>query len=253
MNKIRNGQVLGYASGIGALNILAAVLMTAATLAIFFLAPVEESMGEIQRVFYVHVGVAWAGLMAFIISALAGAIFLYRRELAWDHWSQAAAELGWLCCALVLITGSLWARAAWGVWWTWDPRLTTTFILWLIFSGYFLVRNSFDDAHRRARMGAVISILGLLDLPLVFMATRWFRGMHPVSRGMEPAMRVAMVASLAGFSALFVLLLVLRKNQLQQAQLLSMCELKIELNAESESFSPERAPTEGWSRRRVAR
>ena len=157
-----------------------------------------------------------------------GTIYLFRRNLTWDHWSLAAAELGWLGCALALITGSLWARAAWGVWWTWDPRLTTTFILWLIYSGYFLIRGSLEDAHRRARMGAVMTILGMIDLPLVFMATRWFRGMHPVSGGMEPAMRTALVVSLAGFSALFVLLLALRKTQLQQARLLSKWESEIE-------------------------
>jgi heme exporter protein C len=163
-----------------------------------------------------------------IVSALTGTVYLIRRNLTWDHWSQAAAELGWLGCALAFITGSLWARAAWGVWWTWDPRLTTTFILWLIYSGYFLIRGSLEDAHRRARMGAVMTILGMIDLPLVFMATRWFRGMHPVSGGMEPAMRTALVVSLAGFSALFILLLALRKTQLQQARLLSTWESEIE-------------------------
>ncbi len=208
------------AGGIGALNLLAAVLTVAAMLAIFFFAPVEASMGEIQRIFYVHVGVAWAGLMALVISAIAGAIYLVRRDPAWDHWSLAAAELGWLGCGLVLITGSLWARAAWGAWWTWDPRLTTTFILWLIYAGYFLVRASFDDARRRARMGAVMTILGMLDLPLVFLATHWFRGIHPVSRGLEPSMRVALIVSLASFSALFVLLMIIRKIQLHQARLL---------------------------------
>ncbi|MCC6125591.1 MAG: cytochrome c biogenesis protein CcsA [Pirellulales bacterium] len=219
-------------TGIGMLNVLAAVSMPAAIAAIFFLAPREETMGEVQRIFYVHVAVAWCGLMSLIVSALAGASYLFRRDLAWDHWSLAAAELGWLGCGLALITGSLWARAAWSVWWTWDPRLTTTFILWLIYSGYFLVRGGLEDGHRRARVGAVMTILGMLDLPLLFMATRWFRGIHPVPQGMEPSMRTALIASLASFSALFLLLLILRKVQLKQAQILLTCESAAEMNAD---------------------
>ena len=104
----------------------------------------------------------------------------------------------------------------------------------MIYSGYFLVRGSAEDAHRRARLAAVMSILGVLDLPLVFMATRWFRGIHPVSRGMAPAMLVALLVSLASFSALFALLILIRKTQLQQARLLRTCESEIEMNAESD-------------------
>ena len=224
--------------GVGICTLATALLMTAAIGAIFVFAPTEASMGEVQRIFYVHVALAWSGLAAFVLSALTGAIYLFRRNLAWDHWSHAAAELGWLGCALVLITGSLWARAAWGAWWTWDPRLTTTFILWMIYSGYFLVRGSADDAHRRARLGAVMSILGVLDLPLVFMATRWFRGIHPVSRGMAPSMRAALIISLASFTALFALLVLIRKTQLQQARLLRSWESEIEMNADSDSLCP---------------
>lgn len=213
-----------------------ALMMAAAISAIFFLAPAEASMGEVQRIFYVHVAVAWSGLLAILASAACGAIYLYRRDLVWDHWSQAAAELGWIGCGLVLITGSLWARAAWGVWWTWDPRLTTTFILWMIYSGYFLVRSSQEDAHRRARLGAVMSILGVLDLPLVFVATRWFRGIHPVARGMEPSMLIALIVSLVSFSALFALLIAIRKNHLQQARQIWLWESEIENDAESASL-----------------
>jgi heme exporter protein C len=226
-------QHLSPAIGVGILNALAALLMATAILAIFFLAPEEKSMGAAQRIFYVHVAVAWSGLMALIVSAITGAIYLFRRDLAWDHWSQAAAELGWLGCGLALITGSLWARAAWSAWWTWDPRLTTTFILWLIYSGYFLIRGSLEDAHRRARMGAVMTILGMLDLPLVFLATRWLRGMHPVLQGMEPSMRTALIVGLASFSALFALLLIMRKTQLRQANLLAMWKSEIEMNADA--------------------
>jgi heme exporter protein C len=222
--------------GTGIFFAFAALMMAAAIGAIFFLAPAEASMGEIQRIFYVHVAVAWSGLLSILVSAACGAIYLHRRNLVWDHWSQAAAELGWIGCALVLITGSLWARAAWGTWWTWDPRLTTTFILWMIYSAYFLVRSGQEDAPRRARLGAVVSILGVLDLPLVFVATRWFRGIHPVARGMEPSMLAVLVVSLVSFTALFALLIAIRKNHLHQARQLGLWESEIEDNAESGSL-----------------
>ena len=139
-------------------------------------------MGQAQRIVYVHVAVAWLALAGFIVMAASGGMYLLRRDLAWDHWARAAAELGWLCCTLTLATGSLWAHAAWNTWWTWDPRLTTSFVLWTMYGGYLLIRGSLEDPHRSARLGAVLAIVGLLDVPLVVIATRWFRGIHPRRR-----------------------------------------------------------------------
>ena len=150
----------------------------------------------------------------------AGLMYLLRRDLSWDQWSQAAAELGWLGALLTLVTGSFWAHAAWNTWWTWDPRLTTTFVLWAVYSGYLLLRAGMEDPHRRARVGAVLAIVGALDIPLVVMATRWFRGMHPVAPEMEPPMRAVLWLSLVGFSALFAVLLVRRRLQLRLEHLL---------------------------------
>jgi len=203
---------------------LPASLMTAAFLAIFYLAPTERTMGAVQHIMYVHVAVAWLGLLGCLITAAAGLIYLVRRDLAWDHWSQASAELGWLACTLTLVTGSLWASEAWGTWWTWDPRLTTAFILWLIYSGYLIVRSSQEDPHRRARVAAVVAIIGVLDVPLVVLATRWFRGIHPVAPQMEPAMRGVLLLSAISFVAFFGLLLVLRRKQIQAEQTLSILE-----------------------------
>jgi heme exporter protein C len=199
-------------------------LMIAAIIAIFVIAPAEETMGDAQRILYVHVAVAWSGLWAFLVATGAGLGYLVRRNLAWDHWSQSAAELSWLCCALTLVTGSLWARAAWGTWWTWDPRLTATFILWAISSGYLLLRAGLEDPHRRARMGAVVAILGALDLPAVVMAVRWFRGIHPASPEMEPSMRATLLLSIVAFSALFAVLLVRRCAQLRLADAVAALE-----------------------------
>jgi heme exporter protein C len=150
-------------------------MVTAAIAAIFMLAPTEETMGVAQRIVYIHVSVAWMGLTAFVLMAATGGMYLWRRDLAWDHWSRAALEIGWLCCSLTLATGSLWAHAAWNTWWTWDPRLTTAFVLWAMYSAALVLRSGVEDPHRRARLGAIVAIVGALDVPLVIMATRWFR------------------------------------------------------------------------------
>jgi heme exporter protein C len=187
-------------------------------------APAEETMGDAQRIIYLHVAVAWLGLAGFVAMGGAGAMYLLRRDLDWDHWAQAAAELGWLAASLTLATGSLWARAAWGAWWTWDPRLLTSLILWAAYAGCLMVRGSLDDPHRRARLGAVLAIVGLLDVPLVIMATRWFRGMHPAAPGMEPAMRAVLWFSIVSFTVLFGALLAVRRRQLQLETLLVRLE-----------------------------
>jgi len=206
---------------------LPAILLTAAFLAIFFLAPTERTMGDVHRIMYVHVSAAWIGLLGFVITAGTGLIYLIRRGLAWDHWSQSAGELGWLACMLTLVTGSLWASEAWGTWWTWDPRLTTMFILWLINSGYLIVRACQEDPHRRARLGAVVAIVGMLDVPPVVMATRWFRGMHPVAPQMDPTMRGVLLVTAISFVAFFGLLLVLRRKQIRTAHVLSILEQRV--------------------------
>lgn len=177
-------------------------------------APTERTMGDAQRVLYIHVAVAWLGLCGYVFMAGTGVAYLLRRDLAWDRWSQAAGELSWLCCSLTLITGSLWARAAWGTWWTWDPRLLTAFVLWALCCGYLLVRTSIPDLHQRARLSAVLAIIGVLDVPLVIMATRWFRTIHPVSPQMEPEMRMVLLASVCSFTTLFATLLVHRWKQI---------------------------------------
>jgi len=199
---------------------VAAVMVTTAIAAIFLLAPTEATMGIAQRIVYIHVSVAWMGLAAFIFMAGTGGMYLFRRNLAWDHWSRASLEIGWLCCSLTLATGSLWAHAAWNTWWTWDPRLTTAFVLWAMYSAALVLRSGVEDPHRRARMGAIVAIVGLLDVPLVIMATRWFRGIHPKSPNMEPTMRVVLLVSVVCFTVFFTMLLLLRRSQLRVADML---------------------------------
>lgn len=194
------------------------VLVSCALLMVFFYAPTEATMGHVQRIVYLHVPMAWCGLIGCLALGLCGIQYLLRRNLAWDHGAQAAGEVGWLCCTLNLATGSLWARQAWGVWWTWEPRLTFTLVLWLIYAGYFLLRASLDDPNRRARVSAVLALLGVADLPLIIMATRWFRGVHPVAPEMDPRMRFTLLISGISFVAFFTLLTCLRRRQLETAE-----------------------------------
>ena len=201
--------------------VLAAATLLAALGAIFFVAPTERTMGEAQRIVYVHVAVAWLGLAGFLVMAVAGGIYLARRDLAWDHWAHAAAELGWLAASLTLVTGSLWAHAAWGTWWTWDPRLTSSFVLWALYSGCLLIRGSQDDPHRSARGGAILAVLGAVDVPMIVLATHWFRGIHPATPQLDPLMRLTLWTSIVGFTAFFGVLLAMRRTQLHAQDLLN--------------------------------
>ena len=130
---------------------------------------------------------------------------------------EAAAEVGWLCTTLTLMTGSMWAHEAWNTWWTWEPRLTASLVLWTMYAGYFLLRASVEDPQRRARVSGVLAVLATADVPMVVMATRWFRGMHPVSPEMDPTMRLVLLLSVASFTTLFACLVYLRQRQLRLA------------------------------------
>jgi heme exporter protein C len=179
-------------------------------------APREASMGDAQRIVYFHVAFAWSGLAASVAMGAAAVLYLARRRIGWDHWSQTAGEIAWLCWTLTLASGSLWAHEAWNTWWTWEPRLTAAFLMWALLSGYFLVRASLDGAERKARISAVLAIVSIADVPMIILATRWFRGMHPVAPEMDSRMRLTLLVSVTSFTVLFGLLGVLRRRQLRQ-------------------------------------
>jgi heme exporter protein C len=205
-------------AGIVILGILLSAVLT------FIVAPTEATMGDVQRILYVHVSVAWCGLASCLAMGFCAGMYLGSGRLEWDHWAQAAAEVGWLCTTLTLMTGSAWAHVAWGTWWTWDPRLTSSLVLWAIYAGIVLVRGSIDDPHRRARIGGVIALIGTCDVPLVIMATRWFRGVHPVAPEMDMRMRFVLLASVLIYTALFAHLLRQRRIQLQLAEQVAQLE-----------------------------
>ncbi len=194
---------------------LSALTMELAIAAALIYAPTERVMGPVQRILYFHVPAAAMAFVAFGVTFGASVVYLATSHPVSDAVACAAAEVGELLAALVLLTGMLWARAAWNTWWTWDPRLTTMLVLWLIYAGYLLVRRSVEDEARRARYAAVVGILGFADVPIVVMSIRWWRTIHPAvfdEKGvhMEPRMLVALLVSLVAFALLFVLLLVVR-------------------------------------------
>ena len=192
---------------------------------IFFYAPTEATMGDVQRIVYIHVPIAWCGLAGCVAMGISSALFLVGRNLEWDYRSQAAGEVGWLASTLTLATGSAWAHEAWGTWWTWEPRLTLSLVLWIIYAGLFLVRSSIEDPYRRARIVGVLSIVGMSDVPMVLMATRWFRGVHPIAPEMEPRMKLVLWFSVVSFTALFVLLAVVRRRQLETSERVTQLEV----------------------------
>lgn len=176
-------------------------------------------MGDAQRIFYLHVPSAWIGFFSFFVVFVASALYLLKRERKWDAIALSAAEIGVLFTTLVLVTGPLWAKSAWGTFWVWDARLTTTLVLWLIYVGYLMLRTSVDET-KRAPMAAVLGIVGFLDVPIIFLSVTWWRTMHPTlvvneSSGLEPAMRTTLMVAMVAFTLLFSWMLLYRV-QLEQ-------------------------------------
>lgn len=193
---------------------LCVLLVSAAAYASFFVAPTEATMGPIQRIFYLHVASAWSGLIAFFICFLANLAYVFKRQPRWDWLGVSAAEVGLAFTTVVLITGPIWAHPVWGIWWTWDARLTSTFVLWLLYVSYLLLRTLVEEPDRRALLSALFGIFAFLDVPLVFGAIRWWRTQHPQpvvmggeGSGLQPTMRWVLLFSWLAMSALLAVLL----------------------------------------------
>ena len=191
---------------------LSFVLFVGALYMVFIYVPTEETMGVVQRIFYFHVPLAWIAFLAFFIVFLGSIMYLWKRERKWDILASSSAEVGVIFTTLILITGSIWAKPIWGVWWTWDPRLTTSLVLWLIYVAYFLVRPFAADEQRGARFAAVVSIVGFIDVPIVALAITLWRTQHPgpviFEGGLAPSMLLTLLICLAAFTALYSVLLI---------------------------------------------
>jgi heme exporter protein C len=191
-------------------------LMIAALYMVFIYVPTEEHAGIVQRIFYFHVPVAWVAFLAFFITFIFSILYLWKRTTKWDAIAHASAEIGVLFITLVLITGPIWAKPAWGIWWTWDARLTTSLVLWLIYVAYLLVRSFATESARGARYGAVVGIVGFIDVPVVFIAVSLWRTQHPTTiifeGGLTAPMLMTLVVCVAAFTVLYVLLIIQSAN-----------------------------------------
>ena len=163
----------------GILGAAVVFLVGAAAYASFYVAPTEKTMGLVQRIFYFHAASAWAGMTAFLICFAANLMYGWRRQEKWDALGVSCAEVGLAFITVVLITGPIWAKPAWGIYWTWDARLTSTFVLWLLYISYLLLRTLIEEPDRRALLSALFGIFSFIDVPIVFGAIRWWRTQHP--------------------------------------------------------------------------
>ena len=207
-------------------------LFAASLYAIFIVAPVEQQMGIVQKIFYFHVPSAYAMYIGFGVSAVGSAVYLLKRDPRWDALGVAGAEVGMLFCSIVLLTGPLWARKAWGVWWTWDPRLTTTLLVGMIFAAYLALRSMGDAGEVEKRFAAGLALFGLVDLPLIHYSVQRWRGVHPTvitgkGGGLESEMYWALGLSFIAFTGLAVLLIWARASVERQRE--ESARLRLEL------------------------
>ena len=196
-------------------------LMFFSFLLIAWYAPVERTMGIVQKIFYYHVPSAWVAFLAFGVVFVSSILYLTSRDKRWDTLAASSVEIGVLFSLIVLITGPIWARPVWGVWWTWEPRLTTTLILFLIYVAYLLLRYFGGKGDKTANFSAVLGIIGFINVPLVYLSINWWSAeaqVHPQRVGMGPEMKVAFFVSLFTFTVLYIYLLV-RRVQVTNAQI----------------------------------
>ena len=200
------------------LLLLAAGLTLVDGYLIFVVAPTDAVLGHIQRIFYIHVPISILSFLGFLLCAIAGIGYLIRRGAGWDRLAHASAEVGVVFVTLALVTGVIWARPVWGVWWTWEPRLTTTLILWFIYVAYLMIRQYAPTPQQGRVWSAVVGIIGFVDVPIVYYSVQWWRSIHPVQvigpeaadDALEPIMARILIFSLVAMLALFTYLLLER-------------------------------------------
>src|SRR6202041_1457082 len=186
------------------LGVLTGILLSYALYEALVAAPTEQTMGDVQRIFYYHVPSAWTAFILFFVNFFASIVYLIWRTTKADIVALVTAEVGVIFCTVVLVTGPIWARPVWGIWWTWDLRLTLTLVLWLIYVSYLVLRR-FSDSSQTPKLAAVLAIFGALDVPLVFFSIWFFRTQHPqpvIGGGgsLDPRMLHAFLINLFAFS-----------------------------------------------------
>jgi heme exporter protein C len=201
--------------GRSAITVAAAALIFFAGYAALFIAPDERTMHELMRIFYFHLSCWVAMFSALTLAFVANIAWLATRNPKWDWLGVAGVEVGVVCCTGGLITGVLWGRPAWGIWWTWDARLTTTFILWIMYISYLILRGLVEEPQRRASLSAIFGIFAFLDTPLVYASNRLWRTQHPApvimggpDSGLDAMMGRVLIACIVSVVAMTVLVLV---------------------------------------------
>lgn len=197
------------------------ILLDALTLAavagsllwVLFFTPREAVMGDVQKIFYFHVSSAWVGMLGFLVAFIAGWRYLRTGNPRWDAAGLSGVEIGMVFTLLAIGSGSIWARPVWNTWWTWDPRLTTAFIMALIYAAYLILRRSIEEVEKQRRYSAVYAIVGFISVPFTFVSIRIFRSIHPVvfaagagsmAFNMSPRMAGAFAFALVAFTLLFI-------------------------------------------------
>jgi len=198
---------------VGLLTMLALAVSAALSLVI---SPPDARQGSLVRLMYVHVPAAWVAYLAFAVVFVSSVGYLRTGRTSWDRLAAASAEVGVVFTALTIVVGSIWARPVWGTWWTWDPRLTSTAVLLLIYTGYLAIRRIPEGPRRRARWAAVVGIVGFIDVPIVHLSVRWWRSLHqPPARligipDVAPAMGAALAVAVMAFTLTYVYLVLVR-------------------------------------------
>jgi len=220
----------GRPTALTALAALTALLFGYALYAIFAVAPVELQMGVVQKIFYFHVPSAYAMYVGFSLCVVGSLMYIAKRSDAWEAVAVAGAEVGAIFWAIVLITGPLWARKAWGTYWTWDPRLTTTLLIGMIYVSYLLLRNLGATGEAERRFAAGLGLLGGALMPIIHYSVQLWRGQHPTvitqkGGGLAPDMKTALLVSFIAFTALVALLVWVRARAERDRQRVLTLEL----------------------------
>jgi heme exporter protein C len=224
------------------LGLLTVAVLTVGIFMAFVYAPTDRDQGDAQRIFYIHVPMAWLAYLAMGVVLIGSVGYMWKRSERMDRLARSSAELGFLFTTLVLITGSLWGRPIWNTWWQWEARLTTTLVLWFIFIGYFMVRAYAGDRERGARYAAVLGIIGAVDVPIIHQSVKWWRTLHPepiVLDSSGPNLPNSMLATLmvcmVGFTLLYAYLMI-QKTRVEWAKdVLAERELTALLSPASEA------------------
>lgn len=203
---------------------------------IFIWSPIEKQMGIVQKIFYYHVSTAWNAFFAFFIVFVFSILYLISRKRIYDQIAGVSAEIGILFTTIVLITGPLWGRSAWNTWWSWEPRLTTTLILWFIYIAYILIRHMEGPQEKKARIAAVFGIFGFINVPIVYFSVNWWNSkLHPVvlgpnaeaDSGLESTMLLTLMVSVVTMTLLYLLLMI-KGFQIEKARI-DLARIKAEI------------------------